>query len=73
MRVLLLAKTEQLVMNPKLFGMHSLPVVGATANSGVPDRLFKHMGVGGLRLLRMICERLCAAKAFQTLLCVAEC
>ena len=42
LRVLLLAKTEQLVMDPKLFGMHSLPVGRATANSGVPDRLFKH-------------------------------
>ena len=34
LRVLLLAKTEQLVMDAKLFGMHSLPAGGATANSG---------------------------------------
>ena len=44
LRVLLLAKTEQLVMDAKLFGMHSLPAGGATANSGVPDRLIKHHG-----------------------------
>ena len=44
LRVFLLAKTEQLVMDAKLFGMHSLPAGGATANSGVPDRLFKHHG-----------------------------
>ena len=39
LRELLLAKIEQLGMDPKLFGMHSLRAGGATAaaNAGVPD------------------------------------
>ena len=46
MRELLLAKIEQLGMDPKQFGMHSLRAGGATAaaNAGVPDRLFKRHG-----------------------------
>ena len=46
LRELLLAKIEQLGMDPKLFGMHSLRAGGATAaaNAGVPDRLFKRHG-----------------------------
>ena len=46
MRELLLAKIEQLGMDPKLFGMHSLRAGGATAaaNAGVPVRLFKRHG-----------------------------
>ena len=46
LRELLLAKLEQLGMDPKLFGMHSLRAGGATAaaNAGVPDRLFKRHG-----------------------------
>ena len=46
LRELLLAKIEQLGMDPKLFGMHSLLAGGATAaaNAGVPDRLFKRHG-----------------------------
>ena len=41
-----MAKIEQLGMDPKLFGMHSLRAGGATAgaNVRVPDRLFKHHG-----------------------------
>ena len=46
LRELLLAKIEQLGMDPKLFGMHSLRAGGATAaaNAGVPDKLFKRHG-----------------------------
>ena len=43
---LLLAKIAQMEWDPKLVGMHSLRVGGATAaaNAGVPDRLFKQHG-----------------------------
>ena len=46
LRELLLEKISSLGMDPKLFGMHSLPAGGATAavNAGVPDRLFKRHG-----------------------------
>ena len=45
-RWMLLAKIEQLGMYPKLFGVHSLQVGGATAaaNAEVPDLLLKCHG-----------------------------
>lgn len=41
-----MAKIEQLGMDPKLFGVHSLQVGGATAaaNAEVPDLLLKCHG-----------------------------
>ena len=46
LREILLAKIAQMGWDPKLFGMHSLRAGGvtATANTGVPDRLFKRHG-----------------------------
>jgi hypothetical protein len=46
LRELLLEKIEQLGMDPKAFGMHSLRAGGATAaaRAGVADRLFKRHG-----------------------------
>ena len=67
LRVLLLAKTEQLIMDPKLFGMHSLPAGGAIANSGVPGRLFKLHGCWRSEWMAF-----CAAKAIQKLWCVCS-
>ena len=46
LRERLLERTALVGMDPRLFGMHSLRVGGATAaaNAGVPDRLFKRHG-----------------------------
>ena len=40
---MLLEKISSLGIDPTLFGMHSLRAT-ATANAGVPDRLFKRHG-----------------------------
>ena len=46
MRGLLLEKLAQVGLDPKKYGLHSLRAGGASAaaNTGVPDRLFKHHG-----------------------------
>ena len=56
LRELLLEKIEQLGMDPKAFGMHSLRAGGATAAAmaGVADRFSNVMAAGGQNQLRMV-------------------
>ena len=56
MRELVLQKLAALGLDPKQFGLDSLGSGGASAaaNAGVPDRLFKAMVVGVVKMPKMV-------------------